>query len=215
MTNQELENIWRAQDDKLDQLLTLNKSIAIDLSRSKLDKQISRLYWPKWTGLIIGIPYTLLLIAITVIASLAKAYFVAIGFGTIAALMIILLISYAYQLNLISQIKNSEEVLTTQQQLAKLRISSYNCLCLSIFQLPFWSLCWVSLGALQESPFIYGGVNLLIFSLLSYISYWLYYKISYRNTESKLRDFFLSGAEWNPIVRSGELLDQIVAYENS
>ena len=98
MENIELQSIWKSYDRKLESVLVINKDIAINLSRQKLNKQISRLYRPKWTALIIGVPYTLLLMAATTIASIAKAYFVAIGFGTISLIMIILLLQYFYQL---------------------------------------------------------------------------------------------------------------------
>jgi len=213
MENIELQNIWKSYDQKIESMLTINKEIAINLSRQKLNKQISRLYRPKWTAILIGVPYTLLLIVITTIAFIANAYFVAVGFGAISVIMTILLLNYFYQLYLISQVRNNEEVLSTQQQLSKLRISSFNSLNLAVFQLPFWSICWISIEALKESPFIYGGINLLVFLTLTYIAYWFFQKLSHKNRESEIRDFFLSGSEWEPILKSAEILQQIKEYE--
>jgi len=213
MENIELQNIWKSYDQEIESMLSINKDIALNLSRQKLNKQMGRLYRPKWTAILIGVPYTLFLIAITTIASIAKAYLVAIGFGAISLITIILLLNYFYQLYLISQVRNNEEVLSTQQQLSKLRISSFKSLNLAVFQLPFWSICWMSVDALKESPFIYGGINLLVFILLTFIAYWLYQKLSYKHKESKIRDFFLSGSEWEPILKSSEILEQIKEYE--
>lgn len=213
MENIELQNIWKSYDQKIQDMLVINKDIAINLSKQKLDKQIGRLYRPKWTAVLIGIPYTLLLITIAVIASTANAYFVSIGFGAISLIMAILLSNYFYQLYLISEIRNSDQVLSTQQYISKLRISSFNSLNFVVFQLPFWSVCWISKEALKESPVIYGGINLLVFIILAYISYWVFQKLSYKNKESKIRDFFLSGSEWEPIKKSAEILAQITEYE--
>lgn len=213
MENIELQNIWKSHDQKIERMISINKDIAANLSRQKLNKQISRLYRPKLTAIVIGVPYTILLLAVTTIATIARAYFVAIGFGTISLIMTILLLNYFYQLYLISQVRNNEEVLSTQQQLSKLRISSFKSLNLAVYQLPFWSICWMSIDALKESPFIYGGINLLAFILLSYIAYWLYQKLSYKNKESRIRDFFLSGSEWEPILISAKILEQIKEYE--
>ncbi len=213
MENIELQNIWKSYDQKIESMLNINKEIATNLSKQKLDKQISRLYLPKLTGILIGIPYTMLLMSITVIASIANAYFVAIGFGVIALIMAIILGNYGYQLYLINAIKNSDDVLTTQQELSKLRISTYNSLVLAVFQLPFWSICWININALKESPFLYGGINLLIFLILSILAYWLYKELSYNHKESKIRDLFLSGSEWEPILKSADLLEQIKEYE--
>lgn len=213
MDNTELQRIWKSYDQKIDDMLAINKELAIDLTRRKLSGEIRKLYRPKWTAIFIGVPYTFVLIAITVIASLAKAYLVAIGFGVIALIMTLVLISYFYQLCLISRIKNNEAVLTTQHQLSKLRIASFQSLNLAVFQLPFWSVCWMSIEALRESPLIYGGINLSIFLLLTYLAYWTYQKLSYKTKDSKVRDFFMSGREWDPILKSAELLEQIKGYE--
>ena len=213
MENAEFQNLWKSYDQKLQNLLAINRDIAINLSRQKFNKQMSRLCRPKWTAILLGVPYTLLLIVITTIASFANAYFVAVGFGAISLIMMTLLFSYFYQLYLISKIRNNEEVLSTQQQLSKLRISSFNSLNLAVFQLPFWSICWISTKALKESPFVYGGINLLIFLALTYVSYWVFQKLSPKNKESKIRDFLLSGSEWEPIQKSAEILEQIKEYE--
>ena len=127
MENIELQNIWKSYDQKIQNMITVNKDMAIYLSKQKLDKQIGRLYRPKWTAIVIGIPYTILLIGITIIASISKAYFVAIGFGAIAFIMSFILGNYFYQLHLINEIQNSDEVLSNQENLSKLRISSLNC----------------------------------------------------------------------------------------
>lgn len=213
MENIELQNIWKSYDQKIQNMLAINRDIAINLSKQKLDKQISRLYRPKWSAVLIGLPYTILLSVVTIIAFNANAYLVAIGFGAISLIMVILLANYFYQLYLISEIRNSDEVLSTQQQLSKLRISSFNCLNFAVFQLPFWSICWISIEALKESPLVYGGINLLVFLILTYISYWLFQKLSYKQKESKIRNFFLSGSEWEPILKSAEILEQIKEFE--
>lgn len=213
MENIELRDIWKSRDQKMERMLAINKEMAVHLARQKLNKQISRLYRPKWTAVLIGIPYTLFLIAITIIASVAEAYFVALGVGAIALITSMLLLLYFYQMTLIGRVKNDEGILSTQRQLSKLRVSSYRSLTLAIFQLPLWSVCWISADALKRSPVIYGGINALIFLLLTYIAYWLYQKISYNNKESKIRDFFLSGNEWEPIIKSTEILEQIKAYK--
>ena len=213
MDNIELQNIWQSYDQKMEDMLAINKEVAIELTRQKLNKKISRLYRPKWIAVLLGVPYTLLLIVVTIIASFAQAYFVAIGFGAIALLMVGLLASYFYQLYLISKVKKSEDILSTQEQLSSLRISSFNSLKLAVLQLPFWSICWMSVTAFKEDPLLYGGITVLIFLLLSYIAYWLLQQLSYENKESKIRNFFLSGSEWDPIEQSAEILEQIKAYE--
>lgn len=214
MNNIEFENTWKSYDQKIQNMLTINTEMALHMSRQKLDKQISKLNRPKWAAVLIGVPYTIVLMGVTATAILSQAYFVALGFGVISLIMAILLGNYFYQLHLIREIRNSEEVLSTQEQLSKLRISSFNCLNFAVFQIPFWSICWISMDALKESPIIYGGINLAVFLVLAYFSCWLFQNLSYKNKDSRVRDFFLSGSEWDPIRKSAEILEQIKEYEN-
>lgn len=213
MHNIDLKNIWQSSDAKIDRLLAINKEIAIQMTRQKLNRQISRLFLPKWIMIFLGIPYLMLLLSIATIAFFAKAYLVMIGFAAISLIMIILLLIYFHQLYLVNKVRHTNDVMTTQKQLSKLKLASYNSLNLAIFQLPFWSVCWISLNALKESPFIYGGVNLLVFIILTYTAYWLYSKMHLKNKQSKIRDFFLSGREWEPLMKSSQLLEQIKEYE--
>lgn len=213
MNNIELQNVWKSYDQKLQDILTLNEEIALNLSKQKLDKQISKLNRPKRIVVLIGVPYTILLIGVTIVAAISKAYFVAMGFGAIALIMSIVLGNYFFQLNLIRAINNSDNVLLTQKHLSKLRISSFNTLIFSIFQLPFWSICWISIEGLKASPYLYGGINLLVFITLTLLSFWLYKELNHHNKKSKIRDFFLSGNEWEPIAKSADILEQIKEYE--
>jgi hypothetical protein len=215
MDNINLESIWKTYDHKLENILTINKDIALQLSKQKLDQQIRKLNRPKWTVTVIAVPYTILLINITIFAAIYEAYFVALGFGIISLIMSIVLGNYFYQLYLISEIRNSDDILFSQKQLSKLRISSFNSLKFAVFQLPFWSICWISIEALKASPYIYGGINIIVFLVFTFISIWLFRELSYKNKESKIRNFFLSGSEWTPIEKSNEILEQIKEFENN
>jgi len=212
MDNNELIKLWSTYDIKLDNVLSLNRDIAISLTKQKLDKTISGLYLPKMIAIIIGIPYTILLSLVTIIAICADAYFVALGFGAIAIIMVTTLFVYFYHLYLIRQVKLSGDIISTQQHLSRLKISSYNCLRFSIFQLPFWSVCWVSVDAIFSSSIIYIVVNLCVFMGLSYLAFWLYKQLSLENEEGRIRNFLLSGSEWEPIIKSTKILEQLKGY---
>jgi hypothetical protein len=213
MKEQELLSLWNDQNLKLEEILNLNKKIVKDVTKEKLNKTIGSLRRPKLTALILGIPYTIFLYFIAFVGYQAGGIFVLTGFGFIAIFMNILIIGYLYQLHLITQIKGTEDIITVQKQLAELRISSFNLTRITLFQLPFWSICWMSMDALKSSPFLYGGVNLLVFLALSYLAYWLYRNLDSQNHHSKIYKFFFSGREWDPILKSSMILQQMQDYE--
>ena len=49
--------------------------------------------------------------------------------------------------------------------------------------------------------------------MLTFISVQLFQKLNYKQKNSKVRDFFLSGSEWEPIMNSVSILEQIKAYQ--
>ncbi|MBK8555830.1 MAG: hypothetical protein IPL65_08685 [Lewinellaceae bacterium] len=119
------------------------------------------------------------------------------------------MIAYFYHLYLIHAIDNSESVSGVQENLSRLKLSSFNITRLAMLQIPFWSLCWVSMDALQSSPLLYGGVNLLVFLGLAYLAYWLYNNLDVDKMDKKWNQFMFSGVEWDPIVKSVSILQQL------
>ena len=215
MEDNELLNIWKSYDQKLEQVLSINKQLTYDLTKDKLNKTINRLKTPKRVMLFFGIPYTLLLIFITFIAFKAGSPFVFIGFGAISIIMTIVVILYFYHLVLINAINNNSNIIEVQEKISKLKVSSFNSTKLAIIQLPFWSICWVSLDAVKNAPFLYGGINFIVFLGLSYFTYWLYRNIDIQNMDSKINKFFFAGSEWDPIIKSTNILEQLKEYKSN
>lgn len=209
MEDKEFISIWKSHDQKLDDILSFNKDIMTELTKNKLNNTIGSMKTPAQLLLLLGIPYTLILYSITAIGIKAGGFFVALGFGILSLIMTAIIIGYCYHLVLIRHINSAEEIIVVQKKLAELKVSSYNMIRLSIIQLPFWSICWMSLEALKQSPFVYGGVNLILFLGLAYLSYWLYKKLSLEINNSKANRFFLSGNDWEPIEKSLAILEQL------
>ena len=214
MKDTELMNIWKSYEDKLDQVLTLNKEIIYEMTKEKMNKNILRLRWPKTATILIGIPFTLLCYFITFVGVKAQAVFVTFGFGIISIVMSAMLISYMYHLYLINKISCTEKVMDVQKALAELKIASFHSTRIAIIQIPFWSISWVSYNALVQSPYLYGGINLIVFLAMSYFTYWLYQNLTIRNVEdSKVSQFLFSGPEWEPILKASSILEQLDGYE--
>jgi hypothetical protein len=112
------------------------------------------------------------------------------------------------------KISHSAEISAVQKSIAELKMSSYNIARLAIIQLPFWITCWISIEELKNSPFIYGGINLVLFLGCSYLSFWLYKNLNIHNSDSSIGKIFFSGKEWEPIIKSSDLLRQLKEYES-
>ena len=121
MKDNELLDIWKSYDQKLDQVLSLNKQLTYDITKNKLNKTINKLRNPKKIALFIGIPYALLLFFITTIAFIAGNPFVCFGFGVITIIMVIVIIQYFYHLSLINEINNDNNIIKVQEKISKLK----------------------------------------------------------------------------------------------
>ncbi len=209
MNEQEMISLWQSHEDKLNQVLKVNKELLFEVTKNRLQQTIGKLRRPKSMMLILGIPYTLLMCFITMIALKAGGVFQVIGFGAITLLMILILSIYGYHLYLVQGISGAQDIVRVQSKLSMLRISSYNCARLAVLQLPFWVICWVSTKALWEAPLLYGGINLLLFLLFSWGSFWLYQQLDPTKPQTKVSRFFLSGSEWEPITKSAHILEQL------
>lgn len=212
MKDIELIDIWKSNDQKLDEVLSLNKKIIFYLTKEKARKTIGLMRRPKKVILLIGIPYTVLLYILTFIGYKADGVFVTLGFGSISLIMTAIIIGYFYHLYLINSINRSQEIVDVQKKIAGLKLSSFNIIRLAIIQIPFWSICWISLDALKKSPLIYGGANLIILLGLTYLSYWLYRSLSPHNSNLRIRRIFISEAEWEPITKASEILEHLKDY---
>lgn len=154
MKDQELLNLWKSYDQKLEEvLLFLNKEIVKRITLKKLSNTILGLKNPKRAMLLFVILSSIILYFITFISTKAGGKFVTIGFGVISMIMTLIIFGYLYQFYLISQISKSLEVIEVQKKLIKLKLSSFNLTRLAIVQLPFWSICWMSMDAFLSSPF--------------------------------------------------------------
>jgi hypothetical protein len=209
MNDNELMNIWKSHDQKLEKILVLNKTLVYDVTKAKVGQILGGMRGVKKVFLIMAIPYTALLYLLTFLGFQANAFFVTFGFGSIGFIMSAMIIGYIYHLQLINSVDRVYDVVTVQKKIADLKISSFNMVRLSIVQIPFWSICWISLEALKTSPILYGGINLIVLIVLIYLTHWLYNNLDPKNPKSKVAKVFLSGAEWEPIEKASAILDQL------
>jgi len=213
MKDIELTEIWKSYDQKLNKTISLNNQLVKEITMQKVINLLKKLKAHKRREILIGVPYILFLFFLAFIGYKASAPFVMIGFGIIAVFMTIVMAFYIYQINLINKIDNNQSIIETQKRISNLKISSYNTLRITILQIPFWIICWISLDALKNSPFIYGGINLILFIVFSYLSYLLYKKMDISNLNSKINKFFFSGSEWKLLIETSKLLKELNQYE--
>jgi hypothetical protein len=121
---------------------------------------------------------------------------------------------YLYQLFLIHQVDINAPILDTQEKIARLQSSTIWVTRLLFLQLPVWTTFY-----LQQHMFENGNVPLIIFQVLvtllfTYTAIWLFFNMRYENRNKKWFRLIFNGNEWDPMIKSMDLLDQVKQYRN-
>jgi hypothetical protein len=55
-------------------------------------------------------------------------------------------------------------------------------------------------------------LQIIVTTSFTYLAIWLFFNIKYENRDKKWFRFIFNGNEWNPVIKSMELLSQINDY---
>lgn len=125
----------------------------------------------------------------------------------------IAVVLYGYQLFTIYAIDMSEPVIKTQIRLAKLKSSTIWVVRILFLQLPLWTIFYWNDEMLNNWNFLQWtiqGTATLIFTI---ISLWLFFNVKYENRNKKWFRLLFGKNEWNPIIKSIDLLKETEEYK--
>lgn len=217
MNENELKLLWQSANEKLEGSLKVNRKNTEEITRLKVQNFLSSMKPIKIFTLIVGLLWVVVL-GIVLTNLVVSAYDkVSLFFLCSAAIQVLLtgiaVAVYIYQIDLISKIDFSEPVITIQEKLSKLKISTLNVTRILFLQLPVWTtFYWNEKMFAIENLFLWiiqGTITLL----LTYLAVWLFFNIKYENRNKKWFQWIFRGKEWQPILQSMELLNKIEHYQ--
>ena len=213
MEDTEIINLWKSYDKKLEESLLFNQKNAEEITKIKVRSFLSSMKPMKifivlfslvWVGFVD--------ILIFNIFTVASPFFLASA--AIHVLLTKLAIGiYLYQLILIYQVDINEPILATQEKLIRLRSTTLWISRLLFLQLPVWTTFWWNEVMLREwnvFQWLITGSATLAFAVAAI---WLFFNIKFENRDKKWFKLIFTGIEWNPLVKSMELLSQIDEYK--
>ena len=213
MEDTEIINLWKSYDKKLEENLLFNKKNAEDITKIKVQSFLSSMKPMK----IFIVLFSLVWVGFVEIL-IFNIFDVASPFLLVSAAIHILLTKlaigiYLYQLILIYQVDINEPIVATQEKLVRLRSTTLWISRLLFLQLPVWTTFWWNEVMLHEwnvfQWLITGSVTLAF----AFAAIWLFFNIKYENRDKKWFRLLFTGIEWNPLVKSMELLSQIDEYK--
>lgn len=217
MNENELKLLWQSSNEKLEGSLKVNRKNTEDITRLKVQNFLSSMKPIKIFILIVGLLWIAVL-GIVIVNLFVSAYdkvslFFLFSTSIQVLLTAIAVAVYIYQIDLINKIDFSETVLTIQEKLSKLKVSTLNITRILFLQLPVWTtFYWNEKMFATENLFLWIIQGIITLSL-TYLAVWLFFNIKYENRNKKWFQWIFRGKEWQPILQSLELLNQIEKYQ--
>lgn len=217
MNENELKLLWQSANEKLEDYLRINKNNTDEITRLKAQNVLVSMKPTKIFTLILGIIWVIGLGSI--LSNLIVSHLVEVSLFFFFSATIQLLLTafaigvYVYQLDLINKIDFSEPVLTIQEKVSNLKISTLNVTRLLFLQLPVWTTFYWNEKMFVTENWLLWILQVIFTSSFTFIALWLFFNIKYENRNKKWFKLIFRGKEWQPILQSMELLNQIEQYQ--
>ncbi|HEY8955256.1 hypothetical protein [Chitinophaga sp.] len=213
MEDKELIHLWKSYDQKLEETLVLNRELATDITRIKVQRFMSSMKPVKIFAIIIGLCWVAFVDLLIVRLFHTASPFFLVSAGIQVLLTKLAIGIYLYQLILVQQVDIGEPVLATQEKLSRLRSSTLWVARLLFLQLPVWTTFYLNAAMLLHAGILPVLIQLLVTAAFVYLAVWLFFNIRYENRDKKWFRLIFGGREWDPIIRSMELLGQVRGYK--
>lgn len=212
MQDMELIALWRSYDRKLEENLRLNRQNAETITLIKIKSLLRSMAPLKIFTVVTGILWVGFLTAV-----LYGTYHFASPFFWVSILIHVLLLSvvigiYGYQLVLIYQTDISEALVTTQYRLASLQSTTLLIARLMFIHIPVWCTFCISEKMLQTPVWL--SIHLGITIVFFIIAIWLFFNIKIENRDKKWFRMLFSGKDWEPVLKSAEMLKDIKGFNH-
>jgi hypothetical protein len=217
MNEIELKQFWQSANMQMEANMTIQKQNIEDITKLKVQNFMSSMKPIKFFTLFIGIGWVA--IVGSIISNLfIFAYDQVSSFFLFSAMAQVLLTAiavgvYVYQLSIIYGVNMSESVLTLQEKLSKLRLSTLNITKILFLQLPLWTTFYWNQSMMDNGSTILWIIQILITVTFTIVAVWLFFNIKFENRDKKWFKLIFSGKEWQLILQSMEILNQVEDYK--
>lgn len=217
MNELELKKLWQSTNNKLEESIVINKKNTDDITQVKVHSIIGSMKPIKIFTLLVGILWVgiggIALISIYLNSFPEANKFFLFSASIQVSLTAIALYVYLYQLITIYQIDITDPILSTQEKLLNLKMSTLWVTRILILQLPVWTTFWWNETMLTDWGILQWIMTLFFTISFTAITVWLFFNIKYENRNKKWFQLIFRGKEWTPLMESMELLEQVKEYK--
>lgn len=215
MQETEFMNLWKSLDERMNETLHLNRLQAEEITRLKIKSLLGSIRPSKVFAVVVGL-FWIAFVDVLLVAT----FHVAGPLFWWSALFQVVLCKvavgiYVYQLILVEQTDLSEPILRTQERLAWLKASTLWVARILFLQLPAWTTFYLSWTTLRYGHPVGLAIQAVATGLATFAAVWLFVQIREKNRNTRWFRLLFSGREWEPLLKSMDLLEQIRGYQGT
>ena len=206
MEDKEILNLWKAQNDKLEQTLSINKILLKENTNLKTQTILNSLIKHKRNGIIALFPYLtllgLLLAGAIINFSHSSMYFI-VSVGAIFIVNIKALYDYIKHLAIAKNLNYEGSITEIQEKLSKLQLSIINHARIMCLQFPFFTTWYLNSNWFPSQV----GAGYIIFQLLltgsfTWFSIWLFKNHTPANLEKSWFRKMIAGSGGKQVMQA-------------
>lgn len=213
MDEMTLKKLWQSSTEQLELSLAIGKKNAAEITKIKVQTILFSMKPIKIFSILAGILWVGFVDVLMInLFQIANPFFL-ISAGIQVILTKLAIGIYLYQLILIHQVDMSGPILEIQEKLARLKSSTLWVARFLFLQLPVWTTFYWNESMLSSSNFLLYIIQGIVTLSFTVIAVWLFLNINYENRDKKWFRLIFNGTEWQPVIKSMELLHQIDHYK--
>lgn len=213
MEDYQLKQLWQSYADQLEASLALSRKNAEEITQMKIQNFLGSMKPIKIFTLAIGFLWVIFVDSLIITLFHHASVFFLISAAIQVILTKLAIGIYLYQLVLIYQADIGAPILATQEKLARLRSSTLWSARLLFLQLPVWTTFYLNASMLENGSPVWYMLQVVITLSFTWAAIWLFRNIRFENRDKKWFRLIFQGKEWDPVIRSIELLEEIKEFK--
>ena len=213
MNDTDLKYLWQTGNEQIAISQKSDKTSLDNLTKRNVSHFLSSMKPIKIFTLLVGllwvfgIGYVLIKLSINAYDQVSLYFLYSAYFQVMLTAMAVII--YIIQLSTLYSIDFNKPVVILQITLIKLKASTLNVTRILILQLPFWTTFYWNESMFENGTlplFIFQGVVTISFT---YLSLWLFFNLKYKNADKWWFKLLLQGKEWEPLITSIDILNDM------
>ena len=211
MEEQDIKRLCSSFDAQLERSLALNLKMLKELQTQKAEHKLRSFRRNQVTGVVLGVIWIAFLVFLLV-NTLHNIYFV-ISVGFIILFNVFATAAYIRHLVMLSEVNIEDSVTESQRKITKIQSSFNNIGRILILQTPFYCTFWYNDDLVANAGPGFWLIQLVIVSFFTFISVFLFKKLTYKNVHIKWVKAALESFGGKTLTKAMEFLDEIEAYK--